>query len=80
MAKVRAQVKYIITLRTTYHMGNLEVVDVSYNIFKFVYITRVQELSLTRIERTHVARLTWKLCVLIEMFIYVICPWDACRL
>jgi hypothetical protein len=29
-------------------MGNLEVVDVSYNIFKFMYITRVQELNLTR--------------------------------
>lgn len=61
-------------------MGNLEIEDVRYNIFKFVYSTRVQELSLIRIERTHVACLTWKLCVLIEMLIYVICPWDACRL
>jgi hypothetical protein len=61
-------------------MGNLEVVDVSYKIFKSMYIARVQELNLARIRRTHVACLTWKLCVLIDMLIYVICPWDACRL
>jgi hypothetical protein len=61
-------------------MGNLEVVDVGYSIFKSMYIIRVQELSLARIGRTHVACLIWKLCVLIEMFLCVICPSDACRL
>jgi hypothetical protein len=53
-------------------MGSLKVVDVGYSIFKSMYIIRVQELSLARIGRTHVAGLIWKLCVLIEMLIYVI--------
>jgi hypothetical protein len=80
MVEVRTQGEHIITFRTTNRMDDLEVVDVNYSILKSMYITRVQELNLTRIERTHVACLIWKMCVLIEMLIYVICPWDACRL